>query len=115
MHELQVEVDTARARYAEAYARSLQPRRPAFHGEVFQAVAALFNVTAEDLFNDLRDPIYVEARAVVAKVLMNRNPSLARTAKIMKRDRSSIRNLLNKLDVYKERNPMVARALGIVS
>ena len=116
--EAQERIEAARARY-EAALRAADAAKAAqvrmIGSEVIKAVAQLFMIEPCEMIADNRFERYVDARATVAQILRNRGLSYTQIGRIMKRDHSTIINLIAKLDRYKARNPMVDHVLAIVT
>ena len=116
LREKQAKLDKARKQYEQAVAENAEPSRPLFPREVVAHVARLFMMEPSDLLGGVkRHSRYIDARATAAKILHNRGLSYPHIGRIMKRDHSTIINLLSKLDRYKARNPMIDHVLGIIT
>jgi hypothetical protein len=116
--EAQERIETARVLYEAALrdaAAAKEARVWMLGSEVIEIVAQLFMIKPDDIIAGSRFERYVDARATVAQILRNRELSYARIGRIMKRDHSTIINLITKIEHYKARNPMIEHVLGIVT
>jgi len=85
-------------------------RRPETGMKLVQCVADDFNISYGELVGDGRSRKYVEARAVVVRVLRMRGWSYPKIARLIgKRDHSTIIHAIDTFDIHAKRNPMVAK------
>lgn len=78
--------------------------------ELIAAVAKDFDVTYHDIVGRNQSRKYVEPRAVVARILVDRGMSLSQAGRFLARDHSSIMNLIGNYDIYARRNPIVQQS-----
>lgn len=86
-------------------------RAPLFGRELVTSVAADFDISHGELIGDCRSSTFVEARAVVTRVLHERGWSYPRIGCLLGgRDHSTIINLHRKFEIYARRNLTVRQS-----
>lgn len=86
-------------------------RRKPFAREIVAQVAEMFGRTYDEMVGATKTAYMVDARATAAAVLRRRGMSYPEIARHLQRDHTSVINLLDKLDRYQARNPMIERVL----
>jgi chromosomal replication initiation ATPase DnaA len=104
----------ARAVYEQALAKKIEPLHPLLPRDMVGQVAQLFMMTPHELMAG-RLKRHIDARATVIQILKRRNLSLMHIGRVMKRDHSTIASALDKMEIYKARNPMVGHVLEIIT
>lgn len=85
--------------------------RPRVGTELIHQVAAFFKMTFEDIVGKDRNRLFIDARCVVALIMRERGLSYPQIGRFMKRDHSTIINLIEKADERIARNPSMLKAL----
>lgn len=85
--------------------------RPRVGTELINQVAAFFKLTFDDIVGKDRSRLFIDARCVVALIMRERGLSYPQIGRFMKRDHSTIINLVEKADERIARNPLMLKAL----
>tara|TARA_R110000868_G_scaffold252286_1_gene508935 strand:- start:341 stop:1054 length:714 start_codon:yes stop_codon:yes gene_type:complete len=82
--------------------------KPILFVDTLEAVAAAFDVTPGEILGDSHERIFVDPRTALAMILHLRKSSYPQIGRKMRRDHSSIQNLVKTYDKRIKRNPLIA-------
>lgn len=87
------------------------PKRKLIGNELIAEAARFFNLTHADVVGEDRHSLFVDARCVVSLIMKERGLSFPQIGRFLKRDHSSIINLVRKAPERMARNPSMLKAL----
>lgn len=94
--------------------QSISPRSvPLIASSLIDSVAADFDISYGELIGEGRELVYVDARAVVVRILRMRGWSFPKIGRALgDRDHSTVMNTHCKYGIYEARNPLVAMSFA---
>lgn len=102
------------AAMVEKIAKSQPGNKPRLSGDTIADVAAYFKVSPDDLTGPNRSSYLVDARRVVALIMRERGLSYPQIARFLRRDHSTICDLVRTFPERAAANPEILKALAVL-